>query len=473
MMHNIAKRLIIVGIDGASYNLIKENAGRFKFLSSLLKSNNLKPLISTIPPSTVPAWMSIFTGVNPGKHGYFGFTEQHNYEYRLVRFEECAVPRVWNILSNHGLKSVVINVPIVYPVEPINGAMVAGMFSPSNKLDGKNIFPSHIIPLLRKSNYVIDIDVSELKSLSTEEVYDKLSSTIEARTETFKSLMDIFNAELGILVYTETDRVQHLYWYDKELVLRIYELVDKQISELLNHFDSPMIIVSDHGFRGVKRGVVGSLLLHELGYLKFRDDYYKLLLRAILRKLKGYKPTIEYEVVDWSKTLAYFRRDTWGFILNLAGRQPNGIVSRKESKSVLHRLISTLKSTDFFDHFYKSSELYQGSFTHGAPDMIVIPKQDIKLLSLNEVAEVIGAGKLIERVMTIKEIIKEGDTVIAFDREFGEHDLMGIVGVHGGYLWVEPTIYDVAPSILEFFRVKAPSYVDGRRAIEFDIGGEL
>jgi len=464
------KRLIIVGIDGASYNLVKENVGRFKFFSRLLKNNSLKPLISTIPPSTVPAWMSIFTGVNPGKHGYFGFTEQHNYEYKLVRLNECTVPRVWNALSDHDLRSVVINVPIVYPGEPICGAMVAGMFSPSNKLDEKNVFPPHIIPSLKKLNYVIDIDVSELKGLTVKEAYDKLSSTIEARTEAFKSLMDIFTAELGILVYTETDRVQHLFWYDEELVLRTYELIDKQISELLNYFDSPMIIVSDHGFRGVKRGLIGDLLLHKLSYLKFRDDYYKLLLRAILRKLKRYRPTIEYEVVDWSKSLAYFRRDTWGFVLNLVGRQPNGIVSQKEYESVLHGLMSALESTNFFDHLYKSSELYQGLFTYRAPDMIAIPRQDIKLFSLNEAAEIIGAGKAIERVMTIKEIIKRENAVITFDKELGEHDLTGIVGVHGGYSRVEPTIYDIAPSILEFFQIKASSYVDGRHTIEFDIG---
>jgi len=468
MMHNIAKRLIIVGIDGASYNLIKENAGRFKFLSSLLKSNNLKPLISTIPPSTVPAWMSIFTGVNPGKHGYFGFTEQHNYEYRLVRFEECAVPRVWNILSNHGLKSVVINVPIVYPVEPINGAMVAGMFSLSNKLDGKNIFPSHIIPLLRKSNYVIDIDVSELKSLSTEEVYDKLSSTIEARTEALKLLMDSFNADLGILVYTETDRVQHLYWYDKELVLRIYELVDKQISELLNYFDSPMIIVSDHGFRGVKKGVIGNLLLYELGYLKFRDDYYKLLLRAILRKLKGYRPTMEYEVVDWSKTLAYFRRDTWSFILNLAGRQPNGIVSQKEYEKILNRLISALKSTNLFEYLYKSSDLYRGPFVSRAPDIIAIPQQDIKLLNLNEAAEIIRPSKTIERITAIRDIIRNRDPIIEFNKEMGEHDVEGIVGVYGGSFIKQVKIYDIAPSTLSFFGVKMSNYMDGEVALNLN-----
>jgi len=462
------KRLLVIGIDGASYSLIKENVGRFKLFSKLIENDNLKPLTSTIPPSTVPAWMSIFTGVNPGKHGYFGFTEQHNYEYKLVCFNEYTIPRIWNILDNHGLKSVVVNVPIVYPVEPIRGAMIAGMFSPSNRLNKKNVFPSNIIPLLRKLNYIIDIDVSELKGLSTKEVYDKLSSIVETRTKAFKLLMDSFNANLGILVYTETDRIQHLFWYDKELVHRIYELVDKQINELLNYFDSPMIIVSDHGFRGVKRGVIGNLLLYEQGYLRFRNDYYKLLLRAILRKLKWYEPTIEYEIIDWSKTLAYFRRDTWGFVLNLAGRQPNGIVSQKEYEKILNRLISALKSTNLFEYLYKSSDLYRGSFVSRAPDIIAIPLQDIKLLNLNEAAEIIRPSKTIERITAIRDIIRNRDPIIEFNKEMGEHDLKGIVGVYGGSFIKQVKIYDIAPSILSFFGVKMSNYMDGEVALNLN-----
>lgn len=470
MVSSFMKRLIVIGIDGASYNLIKENASRFKFFSRLLENGSLKPLISTIPPSTVPAWMSIFTGVNPGKHGFFGFTEQHNYEYKLVRFNKCGVPRIWNILNDHGSKSIVINVPIVYPVESIHGAMVAGMFSPSNKLEEKNIFPPSIIPLLRKLNYVLDIDVSELEGLSSKEVYNTLSGIVEARTEAFKLLMDNFNASLGILVYTEVDRIQHIFWHDKELVLGIYELIEEQISELLNHFDSPMIVVSDHGFRGVKRGIVGNLLLHELGYLKFRDDYYRSLLRTMARKLKGYRPTIEYEIVDWSKSTAYFRRDTWGIVLNLEGRQPNGIVCREEYNSMLNNLVKELESTNLFDQIYRSSNIYAGPHLSKAPDVIAIPSADNMLLSLNEAVKIIvGKGRITEQLVTIKDIIRKRDPFIVFDKTKGEHDLVGIVGVYKGHLRDKPSIYDITPSILEFFGVKTPDYIDGKPIIEFKV----
>ena len=388
--------------------------------------------------------------------------------YELVRFDKCPVPRIWNILNRHGLRSVVVNVPIVFPVEPINGAMIAGMFAPTNEFNEKTVFPSDIAVLLERVNYVIDIEASELKHKSTREAYDVMARIVQARTEAFKLLMEHFNANLGVLVYTETDRVQHVFWYDRELVLRTYELIDEQLDELSNYFDSPMIIMSDHGFRGVKKGVIGNLLLHELGYLKFKDNYYKALLRGILRKLKGHSPTIEYEVVDWDKTIAYFRRDTWGFIINLAGRQPNGIVSQEEYEKTLNKLTAVLGSTDLFKYLYKNSNLYRGSYVSRAPDIIAIPQQNIKLLNFNEAVQLIRPSKMFERIKVMKDIIENKDPVIAFDKEIGEHSLEGIVGVCGSSFIKQPRIYDIAPSILSFFGIKVPNYMDGEPILNID-----
>ena len=43
---------------------------------------------------------------------------------------------IWNILSEYGARSFVVNVPTTYPPEPINGLMVTGMLTPSRHSEG-------------------------------------------------------------------------------------------------------------------------------------------------------------------------------------------------------------------------------------------------------------------------------------------------------------------------------------------------
>ena len=211
-----------------------------------------------------------------------------------------------------------------------------------------------------------------LKNLSLKEVSDRVSTIINARTETFKLLMESFDADFGVLVYTILDRIQHLFWHKKDFVLSIYKLIDEKINELLNYFNSPIIIISDHGFRGTRRGLVMCLMLRELGYLKFRDDYSKLLLSIIKMKISGGHPTIEYQSIDWRKTLAYFRRDSWSVILNLLNRQANGIIHGEEYMNMLRKLIADLKSTGLFKRIHKRSTIYQGPYVNRAPDILLI-----------------------------------------------------------------------------------------------------
>ena len=101
--------------------------------------------------------------------------------------------------------------------------------------------------------------------------------------------------------------------------------------------------------------------------------------------------------------------------------------------------------------------------------IIALPKQDVKLLGLNEAVESAKAGKVTQRLTAIKEVIDGGNSVITFDRELGEHDMIGIVGVYRGRISTKPSIYDITPSILKYFGIEVPNYVDGKPIIEFNI----
>src|SRR3989304_4906039 len=76
-------RLILIGMDWGTFKiidpLIKE--GKLPNLQHLIREGTRAVLKSTIPPLTPPAWVSLMTGVNPGKHGLFDFRKLDKINY--------------------------------------------------------------------------------------------------------------------------------------------------------------------------------------------------------------------------------------------------------------------------------------------------------------------------------------------------------------------------------------------------------
>ena len=79
----MTRRLLVIGLDGVGFDLVAPwvEAGKLPGLGRLLDEGAQGPLLSTIPPLTGPAWTSFQTGVNPGKHGIFGWTKRRPGSY--------------------------------------------------------------------------------------------------------------------------------------------------------------------------------------------------------------------------------------------------------------------------------------------------------------------------------------------------------------------------------------------------------
>src|SRR3990172_2947263 len=69
-------KVMIVGLDSAPISLLMKwgKEGRLPTIGRLIREGASGTLLSTTPPITPPAWTSLLTGVNPGKHGIYGFT---------------------------------------------------------------------------------------------------------------------------------------------------------------------------------------------------------------------------------------------------------------------------------------------------------------------------------------------------------------------------------------------------------------
>ena len=128
------KKMLIIGWDGATFDMIKPlvEQGQMPNIASLMQNGVWGPLESTLPPLTPVAWTSISTGVNPGKHGIFDALT-YDHEKRKLSFVNASMRKVkplWSILSEMNRTVGVMNVPVTYPPEEVNGFVISGMFTP-------------------------------------------------------------------------------------------------------------------------------------------------------------------------------------------------------------------------------------------------------------------------------------------------------------------------------------------------------
>lgn len=126
------KRLLLVGWDAADWKVIDPllAAGEMPHLAKVI-SGGVRGNHATLYPALSPMlWTSIATGKRPGKHGIHGFTEpaEDGLSVRPVSNLGRRTKAFWNILNQHGKRSVVVGWWPSHPVEPISGAMVSNHY---------------------------------------------------------------------------------------------------------------------------------------------------------------------------------------------------------------------------------------------------------------------------------------------------------------------------------------------------------
>lgn len=129
-----AVRILLVGWDGAEPALLEPwlQAGRMPVLRELAARGALGRIASTLPAVTPPAWTSLVTGLQPGRHGIYSFTSPSpdDYAEHFVTAAERQAASVWHYLSAAGRSVGVFNLSLSYPPEPVSGFLFAGFDCP-------------------------------------------------------------------------------------------------------------------------------------------------------------------------------------------------------------------------------------------------------------------------------------------------------------------------------------------------------
>lgn len=133
MSKRLTRRVLLLGWDAADWHLIHPlmEAGRMPTLQRLVESG-VSGKIATLQPVLSPIlWNSIATGKRADKHGILGFVEPSpdGQSVRPVSSTSRRAKAVWNILSQQGLRSSVVNWFASHPAEPIAGTVFSSLLT--------------------------------------------------------------------------------------------------------------------------------------------------------------------------------------------------------------------------------------------------------------------------------------------------------------------------------------------------------
>jgi tetratricopeptide (TPR) repeat protein len=127
------KRVLLVGWDAADWQMIRPlmEAGEMPNMKRFV-DEGVSGNVATLQPALSPMlWTSIVTGKTADKHGVLGFAEADGTTGRVrpVTSTGRTCKAIWNILSDHGRPSGVINWYASHPAEQIDGFVVTDRFA--------------------------------------------------------------------------------------------------------------------------------------------------------------------------------------------------------------------------------------------------------------------------------------------------------------------------------------------------------
>lgn len=471
---NSSRKVVVIGVDGADWRLINPwiKDGHLKHLNEIINKGAQGILTSTIPPFTLPSWTSIFTGVNPGKHGIADNLIRVGDKIRPGLSTYRKAPLLWKLLGYSGMKSIVVNDPVTYPPEPINGIMVTGFLTPPDS--DSYTYPPEIKDEVDKASggYMpeLPLDYDKLIAHDKKEAYDFVQRFAQKTADSALYLMRNHEWDVFDVTFTSTDRLQHFYWHDKDILREHYVWLDSIIGKLVDlasNDEAEIIVVSDHGFAPVHKSVHVNTILAEEGLIQIRSSKLRLAMNKVGLTSESLTNLLQHmKLLDiTSKLMPQRLKQTLPSknSKSISGRpiaklsSAAGIfIERKlcddyeAVRSLIIRSLSSLRDGDknVMAGVHKPEEVLWGPLTSRAPDLLVIPNEGYYLSTAIKDS-------------VLSEAIQPGSGI----RRTGEHRMQGIFIAYGPSIKHTRDLnlhtWDIAPTILHFLALPVPRYMDG------------
>jgi predicted AlkP superfamily phosphohydrolase/phosphomutase len=442
-------RVIVVGFDGLEPSLVRKwtAEGKLPNFKRLMENGAFGELESSMPPSSAPAWTSAVTGVNPGKHGVFGFIVGGLPSTAAELARSAANPTifntsdnrgfetVWDVLGRFGRKSTIINIPLTSPADSLNGVMVSG-FPYTSDDTSTYYWPKSLARYL--GGYTYDAFGETVMRGREREFLSDIDASTEQKLRLGLTLFDETAWDLFWLVFTFTDTYQHHFWkymdrnhpmYDAEgakiyggAIESAYLRADAYLGQFMAKMrDSDLLVtMSDHGFGPVYYIVNSSnFIAHTFG------------------------PTSDITCADFFG--CKYRIVTSG--LNAEERYTS---LRSTLVSSLVALEDPQRGAKILDSVYVKEQIYRGPYIGSAPDVVGLERDGYLFFKLPPTPDrrLFDAGPNPDRMFS------------GFHRRFGVLGLYGKCVSPG--LAFKARIIDVSPIIFAYLGVPAPFAIDGK-----------
>ena len=407
-----------------------------------------------------------------------------DYRCRYFSSRDRRAPAVWELASD--VRHLVWNVPMTFPPEPVEGAMVAGYGAPP----GASITePKDLQAKLAQRWPLADL-LDRAPHGSLEQFRDDLERGLDAQAHALPWAIRETGADAVYAVWPHIDRAQHFFWRYRDTnhplagaIEAIYEAMDRATGAVIEAFpEADVLVVSDHGAGPLH----GDLNLG--GWLAARGDAEysggsrtsmlssvawalppavrragRRVAPAMARKAMAAKLAGQLAPFEWSRTKAFFgfHSDLW---LNLRGRERMGIVAPEEADALANELTAALLDIEdaatgrkVIAAVHRRDDIFHGPHSDLAPDLML---------------DTWSAGYRVAPGREASDRVVIPPEALAGVRESwsSDHRPLGIFVAGGPRVdhgsSTELSLYDVCPTTLALLEAPVPEGLNGRVAAD-------
>jgi predicted AlkP superfamily phosphohydrolase/phosphomutase len=485
-------RSVIFGVDGLTFRILHPlmQRGDLPNFSKLSREGCEAILESKYPPLTPPAWTSLSSGLKPARHGVYDFwtyaDEQrgggaaHNTRVQTKRKGGKAI---WNLLSEFGKRVLVINVPVTYPPEAVNGTMISGYMTPSDKVEFT--YPASFKDELFRvvPDYQIDLELRRFwgKPGGKDLLIDATLRMTERRIELTTYLLREKPWDFCYVAFVGPDRLQHSLWEQisalDERATEYFRLLDHGLGLILDQLapDDTLFVVSDHGFQGVTHTFnineyllsQGLLLPRSPGQIErahrsasFKHALSQAGLLPLARRAKKYlkhKGALKVRHsdvyhplladVDWERTRACVLSLS-GYPGSYADITLDGSLNASDIAEIsegLKRQVDPKGGKSLIDAIYTNEVYGQGPFALPEPHLLLLPNDGITFRME------LGSKWFWQETSQVRGTHHKDGVLYAYGG-----------GIKKGFKAPRAEIYDLVPTVLRSMGLPPSSTFDGR-----------